>query len=157
MPTVRCSVCGRVERLSTKKWKFLIGDEPYVCSADCVEEWILRSPQLEWACFDALQAWVEKEGGRCVRPPGVTEFRSEWERRFSLWLMKMQYSWTYERFAFPVNSGFYIPDFAVGGYKCFLETKGLWQTGARKKFKRFQEAYPQVPILIIPWTLNSKF
>lgn len=51
----------------------------------------------------------------------------------------------------------YTPDFWVPGTSVFLETKGMWSSGGRKKLDRLLEVWPEIPILIIPESVVRGF
>lgn len=146
MPTIRCSVCNEIYRIPTGKWKLVLPDEPYVCSADCVLQWLKETKE-------------EMEGSRVGwnKNSHPLSFRSEFERNFSEWMTRHEIMWHYEPWAFRVGGGFYIPDFQIIPQNIFVETKGLWHMGQKKKFKKFRNAYPQIKILIVPWILSREF
>ena len=141
MPAIACNICGKINRLPTKKWKLILSDEPYVCSAKCVYDWITTN--REWVPTGGILI-VEK------RP-----FRSNFEERFNQWLTINEWSGAYERWIFPVGNGSYTPDFFTANG--FVETKGLWRLGQKKKFKAFRKQYSNIPILVVPWTIQSEF
>jgi len=147
MPVVRCNICERRQRIPTKKWKLILSDEPYVCSRGCVRKWIGERRGEIWV--DELHKFGIKNssGG----------FRSDFERRFAQFLTDFSFWWEYERWAFPIKGSFYIPDFHLLDTQAFIETKGLWRMGQKKKFRAFRKQYPDIPILVIPWLIYNQF
>ena len=153
MPTIICSVCNRSHRIPTGKWKLVLDSEPFVCSAACVLKWLENTRDtLLYGVGDTIKA-----GGVHKKQSFRTDFRSDFERRFAEWLVKNGFVFGYEEWLFPVGTTVYIPDFHVNPCAAFVETKGLWRLGQKKKFKKFRAQYPEVPILVVPWLLQNEF
>lgn len=117
-----------------------------MCDAECVLSWIKRDR------VTTIQNWkaiLNKDGAG---------FRSLFEERVFSFLRRSKLGPVlYEALTFLVGDGVYTPDFFIPSYMCFLETKGLWQVGQKKKFRAFRAQYPDIPILIIPWTIQGDF
>ena len=154
MPTIRCTACKRLQRIPTKKAKLLPGDDtPYVCSADCVLTLIRKvekkndQPKIPFGSIENNQ-WDPNQ-----RPA----WRSLFEERFARWLMSQQIAFHYEHYVFNVGDGFYIPDFYLPQSGLFIETKGLWRMGQKKKFWNFKKQHPSIPILVVSWLIQKDF
>ncbi len=88
--------------------------------------------------------------GGCVYK-GIA-MRSSWEIWVAKELDRRGLPWAYEDTLFRLSDGkLYLPDFHVmpkGHPDYYLEVKGRWLGGARKKFMQFQREYPQVIIAL---------
>ncbi len=150
-PVINCRVCNRLQKVETRDWKLILSEEPFVCSKECVIEWVIQR---------------QKSGPHLVGSEGMIYnpvldpkkwFHSNFEERVFLFLEKNNILVHYEVYTFPVGNGFYTPDFYVPIAAAFLETKGRWGLGQKKKFRAFRQQYPGIPILIVPWTIQSEF
>lgn len=150
MSVVTCSVCNRLQRISTKERKYILLPELYVCSWQCTLDWIYKP--RSFPCHP-VNMWNAFE----TEPMAYPLFRSDYERRCSEDLSARGIPWLYESYSFRVGeSGAYTPDFWLPLHGCFLETKGIWWTSQRKKFKKFLEQYPTVPIMLVNWMLKDE-
>ncbi len=148
MPILSCVVCERLQKVAVKDTKLLLLEEPFACSKECVEKWILSQKRrsLPLGAFNIIH-------GKGVYGP----FKSDFEKRFYYWTSHVVPSCLYEAIVFPVGKGFYIPDFYFPDKICFVEVKGKWGIGQKKKFRTFRKSYPGVSILIVPWLLQKEF
>lgn len=156
MPNAVCCSCNRLHRIPTDKWKLILDDEPYACSKECVRAWIEKTKNEVMIGIGQLMAL----GGKLQRKNvqfGFPAFRSEFEKRFATWLLQNKLLYGYEEWTFPVGTTVYIPDFYINEAAAFIETKGLWRLGQKKKFKKFRAQYPEIPILIVPWIIQGEF
>lgn len=149
-PAINCSICNQVRTISTKDWKLILHDEPYVCSSYCVLEWVIQG----WRSYPYR---VDVDGMLWNRPVSNPIFRSNFEERVFSFFKKNNVLLQHEAYTFKVGNGSYTPDFWIPISGAFIETKGKWQLGQRTKFKKFRAQYPDVLILIIPWTIQSEF
>lgn len=152
MPTIACSICNRLQTIKLKERKYLILDDVFVCSRDCVLEWITR--HMAKVQDDGPGVWWSAQR---VRHPLNQEFRSNFERVFAGFLEAEGIRWLYEEWRFKVRNSLYFPDFYLPDFGCFIETKGLWTASQRTKFKNFRVIYPEVPLLVVSWLLNGAF
>jgi len=51
----------------------------------------------------------------------------------------------------------YTPDFYLTDHDSFVEVKGGWGGSSKTKYRRFIAEYPDVRILLLPWSLNEEF
>lgn len=84
-------------------------------------------------------------------------FRSEYERHVAEALSDGGIPFEYEKWTFPVGNGFYTPDFHLPVQKIFIEVKGAWGASAKTKLQKFGRKYPNVSLLLIPWTIKDSF
>ena len=80
-------------------------------------------------------------------------FRSEYERALA-WLMVMEWHWdvAYEPLVLVMGSTYYIPDFFIRD-KCFIEVKGDWRLGAKRKFTKASECIGYDRMLLVDKSL----
>lgn len=96
-----------------------------VCSEICFVNW-LNSIDFE---FDPKISYVFND------TKGA--YRSSFEERFADWLSQHQQVFFFEPLLFKLNTGkFYLPDFLLSN-GLFVEVKGVWEAGAKPKFKSF--------------------
>lgn len=82
------------------------------------------------------------------------EFRSRFEIMFAEWLTVNGFPVIYEQYLFRLGDhGSYTPDFFIPDAG-FVEVKGVWHPGQRKKMDRFMAEYPEIPIVLLPWPVN---
>ena len=145
MPLKRCSVCGKMDELSGKQWGMTEFDGEYTCSLPCVLLWIKRDPGQAFP----FPSWESSK--RASPNSGIPDhFRSSYEQGFSLWLEDNQVLFQYEAFTFSVgDSSSYTPDFYLPQYECFIEVKGKWAVGQKRKMGRFRREYPEVRLLVM--------
>lgn len=149
MPIRRCAVCKRVQTIPLMQKHYLIVNDELVCSKKCVLDWIQR-PRPRFSTEDVYKI------RRDIAVVG--EYRSKYEKYFHLWLEEEHKVVAYyEPYTFKVGNGFYTPDFFLPKYGCFLETKGNWGIGQRKKLSRFRSQYPDVSLLVVSWLLQDSF
>lgn len=82
------------------------------------------------------------------------EMRSSWEVHTAKHLDALGLRWEYELVKFRLSDNrVYLPDFhvfPVDDYDYFIEVKGRWMAGARRKFMQFRDEYPH--IIVELWT-----
>lgn len=85
-----------------------------------------------------------------------TYFRSTFERNCAEWFFVEGFDLVYEKIGFKWGSKLYCPDFYFQYYRCFVEIKGLWQCSNRSKYSDFRETFPEIPLVVIPWTMADE-
>jgi hypothetical protein len=149
MPARKCSVCDRFQPISTKDWKYASCLPDHFCSCVCLLEWIREqkpNPDAEWG------DWAVPNPTYRTSP----NFRSDYEAHFSEWLNQNGIGWVYEPFTFAVGAGTYTPDFFLPRQGVFLETKGAWGIGQKKKLVDVTEQYSDLPLAVVPWLLAEE-
>lgn len=148
-----CNVCERLCLIPERHWSLVSYTGDFVCSKECVLKWLgeeLPEDQRQTAVKRAVCLW-ENRGDQPV-------FRSDYERRFADFLSRHAVLWDYERYGFFVGGKkTYMPDFFLPQYGVFLETKGKWGPGQKKKMAMFRNQYPEAPLLVIHWLINKEF
>jgi hypothetical protein len=164
MPIRNCSVCNQLQKFSKEDYGYLDKDGPLVCSVDCVLKW-LRDSDVN--TIDPLS--LEPEDGRHCgivsmdRPSEVYStklrmwFRSYFEKNVAEVLLYKKFKLRYEIFGFTWGMKQYTPDFYSPEFCSFLEVKGKWQASQRSKYADFRDVWPEVRLLVIPWTLEGEF
>jgi hypothetical protein len=157
MPNLVCPVCKRIVEYPRGEWKYVSKLPSAVCSVRCVRMWILSSRSADDYMLDAV-------GVQMGTPDQVFShklrkmFRSDYERRFAEWLKDQRIPYQYERWAFPVKgTTMWCPDFHLPDHKVFIEIKGKWAPGAHSKITDFQNRYPGIKMLVVPWTVSTGF
>lgn len=140
-----CSVCEETLHLSLSEFTYINWDEPFVCSSECLLKWIKqhknKKPRHKYK-------HRKIDGGI---------FKSNYEIGVAKFLQNNKISFEYETVGFFLNDCSYTPDFFIPLYDCFLEVKGLWHTGTKKKLKQFRKLYPETSLLVVPWVINTDF
>lgn len=111
---------------------FLVDKNHIFCSEECLVEYLksMDAPEIE----------------NGVPLPLHFTFRSKWEEKFASFCKKHSLTWKYEPKAFKLQIGkWYIPDFLVEGH--YVEIKGIWERGAKKKAKAFKDQFGNLIIL----------
>jgi len=124
-----CKVCGK--RLILLG----VGSRDVFCSKECLVKYF-------------------KTADRGLIPQGIPlephfTFRSKWEEAFAQFCTQSGLRWRYEPYAYKlVNGKYYIPDFLVEGK--FVEIKGVWEAGSKRKVRLFEKDYAKVLVLTKP-------
>ena len=148
MPSKVCSVCKRLQEVSAEDWKYLSPTADHICSKECVLKWIRAHTMYQgW--------WKEKD--IYIRPIVSTCFRSLYELAVFKVLQHCGIEVLYERYTFLLGGkATYTPDFCCVGHG-FFEVKGAWGVGSKTKMRKFNSLYPDIPLLVIPWTIRRDF
>jgi hypothetical protein len=140
---------------------------PLACSVKCVFDWLL----LSQAPIDPLSLG-DHEKGDIYRHCGIVDvgrpsevysnrlrmwFRSYFEMHVAEVTENMGFKWKYESIGFTWKTKIYTPDFYFPESQTFLEVKGKWQASQRSKYDDFRRVWPEVYLLVIPWTLADEF
>jgi len=72
--------------------------------------------------------------------------RSSWEVSFAQFLDLSNIKWLYESKTFNLKGTTYTPDFYLPEFDCYIEVKGRWFSGSKKKFKQFKKRYKNINI-----------
>jgi hypothetical protein len=163
MRTLRCCTCHSVFELAPKEAVYLEDDGLFICGATCLVQWLIKDEgRLNPLNLNGDNRTVR--AARLDRPEEVYSnilgrfFRSHFEMHFAEVMASWGMVFTYETLAFVWDSTkFYAPDFYFPQHRAFVELKGRWRSGQRKKFKLFREAFPEVAITVVPWILAGDF
>lgn len=138
-------------------------DGDLVCGPDCIMTWLMHDKhRVDPLTLNSNDRRVGT--ARLGRPETVYSsllgrfFRSNYEKNFAEVMASWGVVFTYETVAFVWNSTkSYTPDFYFPQYKAFVELKGRWGSGQRKKYKIFRAVFPEVSMLVAPWLLEGDF
>jgi hypothetical protein len=157
-PKLGCSVCGRMKNILSKDMKYLHKAAPLICGTDCLLTKIRSLTE-----FTGRPNYIRTNGALCIGEGTVYSrrfriaFRSKYELKVAEFLADNGLKFEYERYLFKLGWKTYTPDFYIRQYDCFIEVKGLWMMGGRRKMYLFYDGYPDVNLIIVPWTMRSAF
>lgn len=155
MPELICARCGSRYKIPQKDYK-LLGLSDNLCSADCLIDRIKTFEPTEMVgSYSNITITTDYGPGTWWSVKFSQTFRSQYEELVALLLYHNLMNFEYEKYTFLVNGVPYTPDFYVKDYDCFLEVKGVWTLGKKKKVEKFLQAYPNINYLIIPWTMRQ--
>jgi hypothetical protein len=150
VPDILCAVCREPQFIGANTLKFIDDVGDYVCGKACILEWVQRN-RVE----ASRRSWEDEAVELPEERP--IQFRSKYEARIAAWLSSEDITWEFECWGFRVGKAAYLPDFYLPDHGVFLEAKGKWGAGQKKKMRQFRKRYQTVPLLVIPWTLSEKF
>ena len=75
--------------------------------------------------------------------------RSNYEVNFAYFLDLSGIKYFYEFKTFNLGNTTYTPDFYIPKFNCYIEIKGYWFEGSKKRFDLFKQQYPQVGIKVL--------
>jgi len=163
-----CSVCGNEFIIKLYEFTYINFDEPFICSSNCILTWIVECGMTKDSvpCVSSLSRkdiyffndYTDNIYGiRQLDNDGIDCFRSRYERSIALFLDANHIIFEYEKWGFIMDSCTYTPDFYLPYYDCFIEVKGSWGAGVKRKMSKFRARYKSVRLLIIPWVLRKNF
>jgi len=151
MPFVQC-VCGRKFYLGQKDYNSTILTFPQFCSVACLINYIKDSFFIERDFFyRPNKGFYEGDSVYCKELD--LYFRSNYELLVALLFKKHNISYQYEPFLLFEGKNRYVPDFYLPDKDLFVEVKGLWRNGAKKKLRLWQE---RINLILIPWYLKGE-
>lgn len=150
MPLIPCAICKCRIKIATEDWKSLLSTEMFLCSADCVFEWVKNQKQV--LRLNRMEHVTSLSPGQLW-----SQFKSNFEKRFFEEAEHRKFVVEYEPWGFQVGKGLYTPDFYFPNNGCFVETKGQWGIGQKTKFKKFRSYFPDIKIAIVPWLIEEQF
>lgn len=160
MPVKRCGQCGEMHELPKDVYRYIHPREEYVCSRNCVLDWVRdhEAPKnFDWRWKYPYPGFVT-DGIHALYSQTLRRwFGSKYEIQVALWLAGHDVEWIYEDIGFPMGRQRYTPDFFLPAHDVFLEVKGAWVTGKKKKMDQFRIDYPSVDLLVVPWLLVAEF
>lgn len=172
MKYITCCICGTKYQVSTVETKYLYDGEDFACGPDCTIEWLIYGREQRVNPLSLNGSSVGGGGRKCgpvslgradkhYSPITHRYYRSEFERNFAEVMHSRRMRFSYEHLAFTwADDGatkFYSPDFYSSTHRAFVEIKGRWGAGQKKKFKSFREHFPEVSILLVPWVVEDQF
>lgn len=163
MPRRRCGVCGSLITIPQHDWKYQHEDTDFLCSKECIVKKIQSfdtglyvNPDVKYDTASVLDVYLT---ATIYSKKFNAYFRSRYELAFAEFLNSSSFLFSYEPYSFNLG-GYkcYTPDFYIKPpYDCFIETKGIFGIGGKKKLRTFLEQYPDINFIFIPWTLREEF
>lgn len=158
-----CAACFNAIQISFKQRKYIDIKDDFICSPQCIIRWIMK--------YSGPYTLRNKLGVYKLNAYSTFSPRSNYENTVAQFLNTNNIQWEYEEYGFYLNANMtqgsistlssncltYTPDFYLPEHNCFLEVKGIWQVGQKKKMRLFRKQYPNVKLLVISWLLYNKF
>jgi len=159
MHKVKCVICTRVQSFSKSKAKYLDRSGDYICSPQCLLEWVKYAGMyFDITKYSENLVTSKFTGGDLSRVSQVSSnLRSFYEEVVGVFFHKKNIRFAYELFTFKWGKFEYTPDFYLLDFNCFVEVKGLWMHGTRKKYRNFRLRFPDVPLIVAHWNMRNLF
>ena len=164
--------CEKDLKVTKSKRNYLLPNFNHFCSANCFYKCI-QEPQPKGNISDVLLLGCSiLKGGNTAYSNRLNKyFKSKWEAIIAEWLTVKKIDWYYE----PITITFkkkglrtegkwegkgedtrtYTPDFFLPKQELFIEVKGLWMSGGKKKLIAVKELGLNIELL--PYYLLSSF
>lgn len=155
MPELICNICRTPYKVELKDYKLLSTLTDNLCSAKCLVEQIKRCDPTNTPEFINYNNLLDYDVGTWWSTRLKMAFRSQFEDLTAQLLDLNKLAFKYEKYTFKVGYSLYTPDFFIPEYSCFLEVKGLWTMGKKKKMQKFMERYRNINFIIVPWILRE--
>jgi len=157
MPSFVCCNCNCLQKFKFRDLRYL-DKEMFLCSSDCLFEQITRRGFVNAALPGCICKVNLGRASERYSPLLDKFFRSSYEQYFAETAYHRGLEFLYEELGFVLPSGAqYVPDFYFPWYSVFVEVKGAWRIGAKKKVKEFREAFPTLPLLVAHWRMKGDF
>lgn len=156
MPSRGCEVCGNIIEVPQREWKLVHSQLPMFCSKECLLKRIQsfhRNGERGYACTADHICMSE---GNIYSKKVEGSFRSRYEAKVAEFLHDAEIQYEYEPYCFKVRKNIYVPDFYLPDHDCFIEVKGYFGLGSKSKLSKFLEDYPDVNLIMIPWTVRKE-
>lgn len=142
-----CIACNRLQSIDKEHWDSLDHMGPYACSPDCLVAWV----RLQQGNTRRLKELVDCE--IALINDRNRPFRSGFEQRVTDTLTRMKVQWWFEPYTFKLYEArdtTWTPDLYLSDFGTFVEVKGKWTIGAKKKLERFRRRFC-FPTIVVPW------
>ena len=157
-----CASCGKKIVIHPRDRKYLHASTDFLCGKQCFLDKIksFKSnkqiiPELKYAHAYAIDNIQITCGYSYVLKQS---FRSEYEAAVAEFLHSSSFDFQYEPYCFQFGVFTYTPDFYIKPpYDCFIEVKGVFGLGKKKKLTKFIEAFPDINFIFVPWTMREEF
>ena len=146
--------CGNGVTLNQKAAKLILPDQEMFCSCKCFHRYLLDSkPQTKEMPFMASDGLIDSPSEQWDR---ITKkkYRSLYEVYVARFFHFSSILFLYEKYTIPVGNQHYTPDFYLPELNMFVEVKGLWGQGSKRKFT---SATKKVDIVLLPAYLQRDF
>ena len=144
MRRLRCW-CGADIKLGKREEMNAILDFDLFCSAECLVEYIKTATKAK--------TLITKHPSKVNYDFQHYDFTTKrlYRSFFEVWLARCFYknniTFEYEPHSFFVGGRYYTPDFYIPEKEIYIECKGLWNNGGRKKVKDLNE---KTHLLLLP-------
>jgi len=128
-----CTECG--ETIKTTKTALELYQNHF-CNRKCMFEFNKKNPP------ESQRTPYINSNGK------LWNMRSSWEVKFAKWLDSKGFIWEYEHRLYEMNGVYYIPDFWVNDFNCYIEVKGMYDDRSKIKVALFRESYPETPLVL---------
>lgn len=163
--TVRviCKICGEGKNLPQKDVTYFSIGTHFFCKEECLTSYLRATlPKMECGVREAIVVPDEKErmsDGTAYSHRLGSVFRSGYEAQFAeFYVCDRQVPLYYEPFMVKVGEGkHYIPDFYFPDSGIFVEVKGQWLSGSKKKFQRAMEVLGPDRLILVPPLYRNYF
>lgn len=153
MPDYTC-YCGAGFYISYKKIKQHISGMQKFCGSRCLLKYIKDQPVTDEFKLDHITPSKIAEPYEFWDEELQMYFRSSYESIVGRFLDRHEFKWVYEMWTINIKESQYTPDFWLNDFDIFLEVKGLWGVGSKKKlYQAYKHGYH---ILLLPDYLIQK-
>ncbi len=156
-----CSVCGNVIILPPKAWKDTPGQADIFCSPKCIYEQLLQNIEsfyAEGVVRQRTKSPVVSEEYSNYSHSLKMNFRSEFEILVAEYFSEYYIDFWYEKVTLELfdNTRHWTPDFYIPDARTFVEVKGVWALGGKKKYAEAVRTMEE-PIILIPYWMKELF
>ena len=149
MPNLTCSYCGKLFYLNQKDYHKTIKSLDNFCSVDClinfIKSYVPREVKVKY--------WITRPmlvGDLIYDATLKMFFRSKYELLVYKLLKVNNIGAEYESYTLKEGRKSYTPDFYIKDKDLFLEVKGVWQGGSKKKVEHWAK---KINLVLVPWYL----
>ena len=132
--------CGKGIELSKRERTLCLNESVIFCSPECLLSYLKTLQKEGGFNFEKWNVKIKK--AHLTAPTEYWDFytgrffRSKYEAVVSKFLLQNGFKYVYEPYVLSTDKvKMYIPDFFVLGLNLFIEVKGLWKGGSKKKVK----------------------
>lgn len=153
-----CDVCRQTIVYHQRDSRYLF-DAPVYCGLDCLLNKIISYPKVKQTSI----RWSRYVKGDWITDHSVWSetfdrfFESRIEVYFALWLKDNKIPFDYEPYRLAAGpSKIWVPDFHITNRDIFIETKGVWHTGAKTKVRTALRIEPDLRFIFVPFTMEKE-
>ena len=149
-----CAVCGNEFRIEDPRnqvfdWNIQL------CSVNCFIGYVMSRPNSGIVRDTTNQVKILSLASEKWDEVTKSFYRSEYEILIARSLLRMGEDFLYEKLTITIGNDNYTPDFYLTRPDLFLEVKGVWSNGSKKKLT--QAVRYGYPILLLPWYMEKLF
>ena len=152
---IKCEVCNRLHSYPRGSHKYIAGE--FICSKDCLFGWLGQGEPNHPSAWGAVKL-PPSDAHEVYSIKLKQMFRSRYELAVAEDCYDAGFSMEYERWGFLLEPGkTYTPDLYYPMQGSFVEVKGKWGIGSKKKFELFKVHYPMLRIALVSWPIRGSF